>query len=78
LDPPAEGYPRRAFTVEDVRRMEDDRIELVEGEFVVMAAKGYAHEIIKNALIKTLDLAAAPEFQNRRRDVDPIRPGPPS
>jgi Uma2 family endonuclease len=53
----ADGLPRRAFTVEDVRRMmeagvigEDERFELVEGDFVMMAAKGYAHELIKSAL----------------------------
>ena len=31
---------------------EDENIELVEGEIVVMAAKGYAHEMIKTALVK--------------------------
>ncbi|HTO63280.1 MAG TPA: Uma2 family endonuclease [Bradyrhizobium sp.] len=53
----AEGFPRRAFTVEDVRRMievgvihEDEKFELVEGEIVMMAAKGVAHERIKSAL----------------------------
>jgi Uma2 family endonuclease len=53
----AEGFPRRAFTVEDIRRMvdagviaEDERIELVEGEIVVMSAKGYAHDLVRNAL----------------------------
>ena len=28
---------------------EDENIELTEGEIVVMAAKGYAHEMIKAA-----------------------------
>jgi Uma2 family endonuclease len=53
----ADGLPRRAFTVEDVRRMidvgvlsDDERVELIEGDFVMMAAKGYAHDLIKNAL----------------------------
>jgi Uma2 family endonuclease len=53
----AEGLPRREFTVEDIRRMteagifaEDENFELVEGELVVMAAKGIAHERIKLAL----------------------------
>jgi Uma2 family endonuclease len=53
----AEGFPRRAFTVDDVARMleagvihEDERFELVEGEIVMMAAKGIAHERIKSAL----------------------------
>jgi Uma2 family endonuclease len=53
----ADGLPRRAFTVEDIRRMveagvlgEDERFELVEGDLVMMSAKGYAHELIKSAL----------------------------
>ncbi len=53
----AEGFPRRAFTVQDLRRMivagviaEDERIELIEGEVVVMSAKGYAHERVKRIL----------------------------
>jgi Uma2 family endonuclease len=53
----AEGFPRRAFTVEDISRMmeagvlhEDEKFELVEGEIVMMAAKGLAHERIKSAL----------------------------
>jgi Uma2 family endonuclease len=53
----AEGFDRRSFTVHDLRRMidagimdEDERVELVEGELVVMASKGYAHELIKGAL----------------------------
>ena len=53
----AEGFPRRAFTVEDVRRLvdigvigEDENFELVEGEFVMMASKSIAHDNIKNAL----------------------------
>jgi Uma2 family endonuclease len=53
----AEGFPRRAFTVDDVARMieagvigEDEKFELIEGEIVMMAAKGIAHERIKSAL----------------------------
>jgi Uma2 family endonuclease len=53
----AEGFPRRAFTVADIGRMieagvirEDERFELIEGEIVMMAAKGVAHERIKSAL----------------------------
>jgi Uma2 family endonuclease len=53
----AEGFPRRAFTVADVARMieagvigEDEKFELIEGEIVMMAAKGVAHERIKSAL----------------------------
>jgi Uma2 family endonuclease len=53
----AEGFPRRAFTVEDISRMieagiigEDEKFELIEGEIVMMAAKGVVHERIKSAL----------------------------
>src|ERR1700716_3051999 len=53
----AEGFPRRSFTVDDIRRMidvgvigEDEKFELIEGEVVMMAAKGIAHERIKAAL----------------------------
>jgi Uma2 family endonuclease len=53
----AEGFPRRAFTVEEVSRMieagillEDEKFELIEGEIVMMAVKGIAHERIKSAL----------------------------
>ena len=28
---------------------EDERIELVEGEIVVMSAKGYARDLVRNA-----------------------------
>jgi Uma2 family endonuclease len=54
----AEGLPRRAFTVDDIARMidtgilgEDERFELVEGDIVMMASKGIAHERIKSALL---------------------------
>jgi Uma2 family endonuclease len=60
----AEGFPRRAFTVEDISRMmaagvigEDEKFELIEGEIVMMAAKGIAHERIKSAL--TIAIARA-------------------
>jgi Uma2 family endonuclease len=53
----SDGLTRRAFTVDDVRRMvdagvlgEDERFELVEGDIVMMSAKGFAHELIKSAL----------------------------
>jgi Uma2 family endonuclease len=53
----AEELPRRTFNVGDVRRMvdvgvlrEDERFELIGGDIVMMAAKGYAHDLIKNAL----------------------------
>jgi Uma2 family endonuclease len=60
----AEGFPRRAFTVDDISRMieagvihEDERFELVEGEIVMMAAKGVAHERIKSALTVAISRA---------------------
>jgi Uma2 family endonuclease len=53
----AEVLPRRAFTVDDISRMieagiisEGENIELVEGDILMMAAKGIAHERIKSAL----------------------------
>jgi Uma2 family endonuclease len=53
----AEGFPRRAFTVEDIARMidagiigEDEKFELIEREIVMAAAEGLAHERIKSAL----------------------------
>jgi Uma2 family endonuclease len=59
--------PRRVFTVEDVRRMveigviaENERIELIGGDLFVMAAKGYAHEIVKKALARAV-FGAAPD-----------------
>jgi Uma2 family endonuclease len=53
----AEGFPRRAFTVDDISRMieagvigEDEKFELIEGEIVMMASKGIAHARVKSAL----------------------------
>jgi Uma2 family endonuclease len=70
----ADGLPRRAFTVHDIRRMveagivrEDESFELVDGDLVMMAAKGYAHELIKRilnvAIVHALpdDMTLAPE-----------------
>jgi Uma2 family endonuclease len=60
----ADGLPRRAFTVDDVRRMmdagvigEDEKFELIEGDFVMMAGKSIAHDNIKNALTLVLSRA---------------------
>jgi Uma2 family endonuclease len=65
----AEGLPRRAFTVEDISRMieagvigEDEKFELVEGEIVMMAAKGVAHERIKSALTIAVVRALPPDL----------------
>src|SRR4051812_45607287 len=68
---PAPGLPpRRAFNVDDIRRMieagvigEDERIGFVWGGKGVMAAKSYAHEMIKNALIKAVIRAAQPSLE---------------
>lgn len=53
----AEGLPRRAFTVAEIRRMveagiiaEDENFELIDGELVPMSPKGNQHEVIKAAL----------------------------
>lgn len=61
----AEGFDRRSFTAHDVRRMVDngildekERTELVEGEFVVLEPKVYAHELIKNDLSTAVILSA--------------------
>ncbi len=60
----AEGFPRRAFTVDEVLRMqeagiigEEENFELIEGEIVPMQAKSHVHELIKSAL--NLKLARA-------------------
>src|SRR5947207_3188856 len=58
LTNPVEDLPaRRLFTADDISRMmeagvigEDERIELIEGEIVVMAAKHIGHERVKNWL----------------------------
>jgi Uma2 family endonuclease len=56
----AEGFPRRAFTVDDIARMieagilgKDERFELIEGEIVMMAPKGPAYEWIAHERIKS-------------------------
>jgi Uma2 family endonuclease len=63
----ADGFARRAFSAADLRRMidagilgEDERVELVEGELVMMPSKGYAHELIKNELTVVIARALPP------------------
>jgi Uma2 family endonuclease len=60
---------RRAFSSQDVRCMvdagvlaEDERIELIGGDLLVMAAKGYAHELIKQALVRAFVRAVSDEI----------------
>jgi len=55
----AEGFDRRAFTVDEILRMQeigvldqDERFELIEGEIVLVQAKNYPHERIKLALVR--------------------------
>jgi Uma2 family endonuclease len=55
----AHGLPRRAFTVKEVERMyrrgilgPEERIELIGGELVPMAAKGIRHEVLKRAILR--------------------------
>lgn len=57
----AEGFPRRSFTVAEIRRMveagiiaEDENFELIEGELVPMSPKGNQHEVIKAALAEII------------------------
>lgn len=60
----ADGFDRRAFSADDVRRMteagilgENDPFELVDGELIQMAAKGYAHDRAKDALARRVIMA---------------------
>ena len=53
----AEGFDRRAFTVNEILRMQEagilsdkERYELIDGEIVLMQAKGPLHETLKSAL----------------------------
>jgi Uma2 family endonuclease len=83
----AEGFPRRAFTVDDISRMidagilsEDEKFELIEGEIVMMAAKGVAHERIKSALTIAVaralpdDLTVGVEATLRLTDMTMLEP----
>jgi hypothetical protein len=57
----AEGFPRRAFTVADVRRMidagvlgEEEKFELIHGEIVPAPPSRDPHERIKSALVAAI------------------------
>jgi Uma2 family endonuclease len=83
----ADGLPRRAFTVHDIRRMveagiiaEDEPFELIDGDLVMMASKGYAHELIKGglneAIVRALpnDMAMGPEMTVQFADATLLEP----
>lgn len=66
----AEGLPRRAFTVEDAFRMletgilqDDERVELIEGEFVPMNAKNRIHQRLQDDLIMLIARRLPPGFR---------------
>lgn len=57
----AEGYPRRAFTVDEIIAMQDagiiseeENFELIEGDIVPMGPKYSAHERIKSKIAMAL------------------------
>ncbi len=59
----AEGVPRRAFTIDDVRRMIDagvlgeaEKFELIEGEIVPMSPSYDPHERLKMALVRAISI----------------------
>ncbi len=65
----AEGLDRRAFTVDDILRMQDagiisenENFELVEGEIVPMGPKYAAHELIKSDVGMALARACPPDL----------------
>jgi Uma2 family endonuclease len=66
----AEGFPRRAFTVAEIRRMveagiiaEDENFELIDGEIVPMSPKGNQHEVIKAALNRVFAKLAPEDYR---------------
>lgn len=66
----SDGLSPRTFDADEVRRMveagilgEDERVELVEGELVAMAAKGFAHDWVKNEVVELLVRTLSPDFR---------------
>lgn len=65
----AEGLPRLRWSVADFDRLieigvlaEDDRVELIGGELVPMAAKGNRHEVVRGAFNNWLRRRLPQEF----------------
>lgn len=65
----AEGFPRRAFTVDEIIAMQDagiiseeENFELIEGEIVPMGPKYSAHERIKSKMVMALSRACPPSL----------------
>jgi Uma2 family endonuclease len=66
----AEGFFRRAFTVDEIIAMqdagiisEDENFELIEGEIVPTGPKYSAHELIKSEFLRALSRASPPELR---------------
>ena len=66
----AEGFPRRSFTVAEIRRMveagiiaEDENFELIEGELVPTSPKGNQHEVVKAALIRVFASETSTDYR---------------
>lgn len=69
LAPQRDALTHRPLSADDVRRMveagildEDERVELVEGVLIEMAAKGFAHDRIKSLLATLLARATSPDI----------------
>ena len=65
----ADGFGRRAFTVDDISRMADagliaaeERFELIEGDIVMTSAQHIGHERIKHALVLALARAVGDDL----------------
>jgi Uma2 family endonuclease len=57
----ADGVPRLRWTLAEFERLievgiltEDDRIELIQGELVPMAAKGNRHELVRDEIMNSM------------------------
>jgi Uma2 family endonuclease len=79
----AEGVPRMRWTLAEFERLievgiltEDDRVELIQGELVPMAAKGNRHELVRDEIMnwmmerKPANLRLSSEIGWRPPDAD--------